>query len=96
MKVRWTARAESDLSVVFHDIAADNLGAAVRLQDRLVEAAEGLVDFPLRGRTGRLASTRELAISGTRYLAVYSLDADTVWILHLLDGAQDWPPTKGS
>ena len=43
------------------------------------------------GRPGRIEGTRELVISRTPYIAAYRIAGDTVRILRLLHGAQQWP-----
>jgi plasmid stabilization system protein ParE len=43
------------------------------------------------GRPGRIEGTRELVISRTPYIAAYRIGGDTVRILRVLHGAQQWP-----
>ena len=47
--------------------------------------------FPNRGRTGRIAGTRELVFGPLPYIAVYRVTEDIVEILRIYHGAQDWP-----
>jgi plasmid stabilization system protein ParE len=47
--------------------------------------------YPSMGRTGRVASTRELALPGTAYLIIYRQNGDGIEILRVLHGARDWP-----
>jgi addiction module RelE/StbE family toxin len=47
--------------------------------------------FPEMGRPGRIEGTRELVISRTPYIAAYRIAGDTVRILRVLHGAQQWP-----
>ena len=55
-----------------------------------------LADHPEAGRRGRLGGTRELVIPRTAFLPIYRIDreAQTVEILRLLHGAQQWPPKR--
>lgn len=55
-----------------------------------------LADHPEAGRRGRLGGTRELVIPRTAFLLIYRIDreAQTVEILRLLHGAQQWPPKR--
>ena len=92
MKVRWAESAEADLDALTLHIAVDGVQNALRIQERLLEAANGLSDFPLQGRLGRIPETRELVVTGTPYLEVYAILDDAVWILHVVHGAHDWPP----
>jgi toxin ParE1/3/4 len=54
------------------------------------EHVSALVKFPERGRIGLKPNTRELVLTGLPYLAVYRIRGDTVEILRILHGAQDW------
>jgi toxin ParE1/3/4 len=50
--------------------------------------------MPYRGRYGRVENTRELAIPGLPYLAIYEVLEvlkDRVLILNIVHGAQRWP-----
>ena len=93
MKVGWAATAEGDLDRIVLYIGQDSPMAALQMQARLVEAAASLARFPQRGRAGRIRGTRELPVIGTPYIMVYKIDPDFAWILHLVHGAQSWPPT---
>lgn len=50
MKLIWTRRAADQLEAVVEAIAAKHPDAAVECARRIVEAAEELPHFPLRGR----------------------------------------------
>jgi plasmid stabilization system protein ParE len=52
---------------------------------------DNLKRFPELGRPGRIEGTHELVISRTPYIAAYRIAGDTVCILRLLHGAQQWP-----
>jgi toxin ParE1/3/4 len=43
------------------------------------------------GRPGRIEGTRELVIHRTPYIAAYRISGNTVRVLRLLHGAQQWP-----
>jgi toxin ParE1/3/4 len=95
MTIRWTQPANDDFLEIVERIAAHNPTAAAPVGRRILEAVEQLAEFPLRGRPGRAADTRELVISGLPYLVVYGTEADdprSVAILRVLHGAMLWPP----
>jgi toxin ParE1/3/4 len=92
VNVRWSGPAEADLDAAVMFIAADDVAAALRMQDRLVAAVAALESFPRRGRPGRVEGTRELAVAGTPYLLIYEIAEDFISILRLHHGAQLWPP----
>ncbi|MGD1071314.1 MAG: type II toxin-antitoxin system RelE/ParE family toxin [Bryobacteraceae bacterium] len=49
-----------------------------------------LKSAPWRGRPGHRSGTRELTLTPLPYVVVYSVKAETVEILHIHHGAQDW------
>jgi addiction module RelE/StbE family toxin len=77
--------------MIFDYIEADNPRAAAAIDDRIRTRVMGLAQFPQMGRPGRIEGTRELVISGTPYIAAYQIDGETVRILRVLHGAQQWP-----
>ncbi|MED5550818.1 MAG: type II toxin-antitoxin system RelE/ParE family toxin [Pseudomonadota bacterium] len=91
MTIAWSARAKDDLIAIFTRISADNIDAATRLRDHVFKAVGMLGTYPSMGSTGRVASTRELALPGTAYLVIYRQNGDGIEILRVLHGARDWP-----
>jgi len=74
-------------------IAADSPRAALRMDQLFSDAAAALAEFPMRGRPGLVAGTREL-FPHESYRLVYDIEADTVWILTLVHAARHWPPLR--
>ncbi|PZR37387.1 type II toxin-antitoxin system RelE/ParE family toxin [Caulobacter segnis] len=93
MKVRWTATARLDRLEIMDHIASHSPRAALRMDQLFSDAAAALAEFPLRGRPGLVAGTREVFPHET-YRLVYELDGDTVWILTLLHTARRWPAPR--
>lgn len=93
MIVRWLERAIVDLEDIADYIAMDNPDAALGILDRVEGSAAAIPDNPRLGRSGRVAGTRELIIAGTPYLIVYRIGLDTIDVLRVLHGAQQWPPS---
>lgn len=91
MRLTWSAFALSDRDGTFTHIEAHNPAAAVAIDERIVAATRRLRDFPESGRPGRVAGTRELVVTGTPYVAAYQVTSETVRILRVLHGAQQWP-----
>jgi toxin ParE1/3/4 len=50
MKVRWTEQALARLTEIEKFVAQDDVNAAIKLVDRLVQRGEGLTRFPNSGR----------------------------------------------
>lgn len=92
MRIRWTLPAADDLAGIC-DCTEDHDGpeAARRLAFRLTQGIESLMQFPLRGRPGRVEGTRELVFPGLPFLAIYRIREDVTEILRILHGAQRWP-----
>jgi addiction module RelE/StbE family toxin len=91
MVLEWSVFALADRDSIFDHIEADSPQAAVSVDDRIQACVENLNRFPEMGRPGRIEGTRELVISGTPYIAGYRIADDTVRVLRLLHGAQQWP-----
>ncbi|GEN27402.1 hypothetical protein HVA01_10480 [Halovibrio variabilis] len=90
MIVIWTPEAEQDRADIWDYIAADNPGAAVRMDKLFSDAAAGLAAHPKMGRAGKIAGTCEL-IPHQSYRLVYEIDRETVWVLTLVHTARQWP-----
>ena len=58
MHVIWSLQARLQLDALVHYIAQDDIDAALHMDDLICTAAEGLCQFPLKGKTGRVAGTR--------------------------------------
>jgi toxin ParE1/3/4 len=70
-----------------------NPRAAAQVGEDVLTSVEQFETFPLSGREGRRAHTREMVIVGRPYVVIYRiLDADVV-ILRVLHGAELWPPS---
>lgn len=93
MRLTWSAFALSDRDAIFTFIESENPTAAILVDERIVVAVRRLIAFPASGRVGRIAGTRELVISGTPYVAAYTITESTIRILRVLHGAQEWPET---
>ena len=91
MRLEWSRLAQADRDAIFDYIEADSPQAAITVDDRIRVQVDGLVRFPESGRPGRVEGTREVAILRTPYIAAYRVAGDTVRILRVLHGAQQWP-----
>ncbi len=73
-------------------IARDNPEAARAVAGRVRAAARRLDQFPLLGREGRRAGTRELVLPSLPYVLVYRVETDaSVSILRFLHTSRVWP-----
>jgi toxin ParE1/3/4 len=91
VQLEWSARARVDRAEIVHYIATDNVAAAIRTGDKIVEQVRKLREFPSLGRIGRVRRSRELVIPGTPYLVAYRVETELVRILRVLHASQQWP-----
>lgn len=91
MKVSWSLPAIQDLEEIQDYIAQKRPASAHHLISRIFTQTDRLLSKnPEMGRTGRVAGTRELVITRTRYIVVYRIKAG-VEILSVIHGAREWP-----
>lgn len=91
MKISVAKPAEDDLFQIESFIAEDKPDAAVRVVSRVFDAIEYLAQHPTIGRTGKVAKTRELPVSGTPFVVVYQIRGIEIVVLRVLHGARKWP-----
>jgi plasmid stabilization system protein ParE len=90
--IEWTAQAVLQLDQAHDYIAlSNNREAAPRITMQIVTSVQLLATFPMSGRSGRVAGTRELVISNTPFVATYVVDHHRIGILAIYHGAQQWP-----
>lgn len=91
MQVVWTQPALDDIEAIQDFIAQDSPAAAHELASDIIERTGRLLaDNPMIGRAGRVSGTRELVVSGTRYIVAYRI-RDDVEVLAVVHGARQWP-----
>ncbi|MBP6808617.1 MAG: type II toxin-antitoxin system RelE/ParE family toxin [Chromatiaceae bacterium] len=93
MRVLWTAAAQQDRADIFDHISFDNPLAALRMDELFADAVARLAEYPLMGRGGKIAGTREV-IPHPSYRLVYEVNDQAVWILALVHTARLWPPRR--
>jgi toxin ParE1/3/4 len=91
VRPEWSTFAQTDRDVIFDYIEEDSPQAAITVDDRIRAQVRRLARYPESGRPGRAAGTRKLVIHRTPYIAAYRIAGDTVRILRVLHGAQQWP-----
>jgi addiction module RelE/StbE family toxin len=91
MQVRWSPEAADDLEQIVRRIDRDNPTASRDVAERIYEAIGSLSASPNRGRTGRIQGTRELVLAPLPWIVVYRVREETVEVVRLYHGAQDWP-----
>jgi toxin ParE1/3/4 len=83
--------AVNQLESLFDYIAAENLPAAARTVQRVREIILLSARMPNAGRIGRVRGTREMAVTGTPCVAGYRIVENSIHVLAVFHGAQQWP-----
>jgi len=73
-------------------IATEDPVAARTVVDRVLKAVAQLAMQPHLGRPGRVPGTRELVVSGTRYLVPYRVLQGRVQVLRVFHTSRRLPP----
>jgi len=94
VKLKWTLVADIELLRLITYVHPRNRGAALKLHTRTRQKVRQLEKFPRSGRIGSMDGTRELVIGNTPYVAVYTIDDDTVMIHHVFHTSRQWPPEE--
>jgi len=90
--IEWTQQATRQLDQAHDFITLSNSEAvASRIAMRIINNVGQLATFPMSGRPGRVAGTRELVIANTPFIAAYAIDHERIVILAIYHGAQRWP-----
>ncbi len=87
MKVIWSPSALREIEQIFDHLADLNPGAASKVLESLVDAADRLVSFPNRGRLVRGRELREI-VASYPYIIRYRVTPDAVRILRVRHTAQ--------
>ncbi|RYE58235.1 MAG: type II toxin-antitoxin system RelE/ParE family toxin [Hyphomicrobiales bacterium] len=91
MRVVWTPAALSDLDEIQDYIAQDSPAAAYWVMLELTTRTRtNLADYPLMGRIGRAAGTRELVFPDLPYIVAYRV-TEKVEVLAVVHMAREWP-----
>ena len=92
MNVSFTPQAREDLTAIRDWIAQDNARAADRIVARIVQTAMMFAQFPMLGRAGVVAGTREFSVVGLPYVLVYAIASETeVDVLTVLHTRRNYP-----
>jgi toxin ParE1/3/4 len=93
LNVNFTPQAARDLFDIRDWIAADDERAADRVLTRIRQTAMMIGQFPLMGRKGQVAGTREFSVVGLPYLIVYRTANETdLDILTIIHTSRRYPP----
>jgi toxin ParE1/3/4 len=90
MPIKWTARASNNLDKILAHIAQDKPLAAKKFLSETLSKVQTLSTFPLLGRPGLVADTRELVIH-ENYIVYYRVREEQVQVLRVLHVKRKYP-----
>lgn len=95
MKVEFSPNAETDLDEIAQYIARDNLQAAERWVDKLVQAARDAANAPLAGRmVPELQDPLIREVLVRKYRIVYRVEPKRIMILSIFEGHRKLRPLR--
>jgi len=90
--IEWTEKAAQQLDQAHDFIALSNSEEiASRITLQIVSGVQQLAAYPMSGRAGRVAGTRELVIAHTPFIVAYTVQKARIVVLAIYHGAQRWP-----
>ena len=93
MNVNFTPQGRDDLFSIRDWIAEDDARVADQVIARIVQTAMMFGQFPMLGRVGRIAGTREFSVVGLPYLIVYRIESETeIDVVTVVHTRRRWPP----
>ena len=90
-RVEWTESAESDLDSLISYVSEESIQNAVAMDIYIRDRVRILADFQELGKSGRFHGTHELVIPQYRCVVIYEIEDETVAILRVIHGGQEWP-----
>jgi toxin ParE1/3/4 len=91
MKIRLTYRASQQLLSAYEYLQGANASAASTQVKRIFDSIDLLEKFPLAGRKGRIAGTREMVVPRTPFIVAYTIEEEEVRIVTILHTSRRWP-----
>jgi toxin ParE1/3/4 len=91
MRIRWLVLALEDMENIISYIAQDDPIAATKTASDIWKTSILLKTQPNLGHPGRIAGTREIFITGTKYIIPYRIKTDEIQILRVIHTSRRWP-----
>jgi addiction module RelE/StbE family toxin len=93
LNVNFTPQARDDLFSIRDWIAEDDARVADQVIARIVQTAMMFGQFPMLGRVGRIAGTREFSVVGLPYMIVYRIESETeIDVVTVVHTRRKYPP----
>ena len=92
--VEWTDEAREDIDHILEYYWQQGGNELVlSAHQKIISQVESLRNFPERCREGRIPGTREYVISRLPFIAVIRIESGTVFVVHLIHTAKQYPPS---
>ena len=91
MRIKWSNLTRLQYIEQISFIADRNLSVAWKIKEKIKTATDKLIIHLEIGKKGRCEGTRELIVSGTPVIIVYTIDQQETFIASILHSAQDYP-----
>jgi len=91
MRVTWSTAAHRDIHRLAEYLSERSPSGAARMVRAIYARTDRMGREPLLGRIGRQEGARERVVPGTPYVIVCRLREDSLQIVRILHGAQQWP-----
>ena len=95
MKVKYSPRARDDLAAILSYIEGHSPQGARNVARALHRTIELIGEFPQCGRLAGEQGTRALPVGSYPYLIYWSVEAESVWVVHIRHTARrPWDPDQ--
>ena len=95
MNLNYTPQAVADLDAIHAYIASENPRIADQVIARILQSMAVIESFPMIGRPGRIADTREWFLAGLPYVGIYTIADETeIDVLTIVHTRRQWPPAQ--
>ncbi len=82
--------AQDDIRAAYRYYAERSPQAADRVVGAILNACNGLAEFPLLGRPGLVGGTRERLVTRFPYRIIYQITGETIEVLRVLHTTRRW------
>ena len=89
MRLKWSSIARLQYVDQISYVGDRNLPAALNIKEKIKTAVDKLLTHPEIGRVGRCEGTREMVVSGTPIIIVYTIGQGEIFIVSVLHTVQD-------
>ena len=95
LAIRWAAPAESDFDSLLSYIACENIEAARKLFEKVIEAIENAASFPEIARyIPELGHTYRELVSVRPFRVIYRISRNELWVIGVMRMEQDFDPER--